>query len=96
MTILSFPSNTFKQEPLDPEGLEQYTRTKFGARFFISEKIEVNGLGTHPVYAFLRQNSSLANKKAKQGEPQVGEIPWNYAKFLVDAKGAVIKFYEPS
>ena len=51
----------------------------------------MNGKNTHPVYSYLRQNSSLTDV-----EDKVGEIPWNYAKFLVDSNGKVIKFAHPT
>ena len=40
-------------------------------------KIEVNGEKSHPVYQFLRNNSALKG----------GDIPWNFAKFLVNSEG---------
>ena len=91
LVILGFPSNSMNQEKGTPEEINEYARTKHGAKFWISEKIAVNGKDTHPVYAYLRENSSL-----KDAEDKVGEIPWNYAKFLVDSNGKVIKFALPA
>ena len=48
------------------------------------DKIEVNGKNTHPIYKFLRANSSLNVYKEKK---LVKEIPWNFAKFLVSGDG---------
>ena len=45
------------------------------------EKIEVNGKNTNPVYIYLRSNSSLYDPKKKTAK----EIPWNFAKFLVNS-----------
>ena len=55
------------------------------------EKIEANGKNTHDVYKFLRLNASDLNKKKGQS----AEIPWNFAKFLVDRNGMVQTYYEP-
>ena len=55
-------------------------------------KIEVNGKDAHPVYQYLRSNSKLFNDKKEE----VGVIPWNFAKFLVDRTGKVYGFYEPT
>jgi glutathione peroxidase len=63
--------------------------SRFGAKFILFEKVEVNGPNTHPVYKFLRS----AGKEGKNGEAKV--IPWNFAKFLVNGKGEVIKFFAP-
>ena len=51
---MMFPSNTFNQEPNDGNKIEEVYRGKLGAKFWISEKIEVNGPDTHPVFVFLR------------------------------------------
>lgn len=60
LQILMFPSNSFNQEPLDEQGIQKFSRDKWGAKFFISEKIDVNGPSTHPAYVYLRWNSDLA------------------------------------
>lgn len=54
LQIMMFPSNTFKQENLDAAGIENSYRGKYGAQYFISETIDVNGQNTHPVYSYLR------------------------------------------
>lgn len=54
LQILMFPSNSFNQEPLDSNGIEQTYRDVLGAKWWISEKISVNGKNTHPMYVFLR------------------------------------------
>lgn len=93
---MMYPSNSFKQEPLDSAGIEEFYRNKKGAKWWISEMIDVNGPNTHPVYQYLRWNSSLNAKQGSDKPQQVKEIPWNYAKFLVDANGNVISFYPPA
>lgn len=50
-------------------------------------KIEVNGDGAAPLYQFLREGAPR--------EDGASDISWNFAKFLVDAKGNVIKRYTP-
>ena len=49
-------------------------------------KIDVNGADTHPLYQFLK-----AEQKGAEGE----DIEWNFAKFLVDKTGNVVKRYHP-
>jgi glutathione peroxidase len=54
--------------------------------FQLTEKINVNGRNTHPIYQFL--------KKAKKGFI-VSRIQWNFTKFLIDQQGNVINRYAP-
>ena len=93
-----FPSNSFNQEPYNSDKIEKSYRGKLGAKWWISEKIEVNGENTHPIYVFLRQNSELQqkSKNEKSKALSLGQIPWNYAKFLVDGQGKVVAYYPPT
>jgi len=54
-------------------------------------KIDVNGPETHEVYRYLRANTTLYDQKTQK----IQEIPWNFTKFLVDADGHVLRFYNP-
>ena len=51
------------------------------------QKCDVNGPNSTVAYEFLRANSELA----------IGdqEISWNFAKFLVNGEGHVVKHYVP-
>lgn len=57
----------------------------------IMSKVDVNGPNAHEVFHFLKYNSSLYSEKKGVITP----IPWNFSKFLVDARGGVIKYYGP-
>ena len=46
-------------------------------------KIDVNGSNTHPVYQYLKANGLE------------GDIHWNFAKFLVDGSGKVVRYFHP-
>ena len=84
--IMAFPCNQFGgQEPGTAEEINEFIRGKYGAEFQIFEKIDVNGENAHPVYKYLRSNSSLFDAEKNV----VGEIQWNFAKFLVDGNGHV-------
>ena len=54
-------------------------------------KVEVNGENAHPLFKFLRHNSELYEETTKTAK----QIPWNFAKFLLDRDGKVVKFYGP-
>ena len=66
LEIIGFPSNQFgNQEPGTAEEVNAFARTKYGVEFKLSEKIECNGKNPHPVYNYLRSNSSLYDKAKK-------------------------------
>lgn len=50
-------------------------------------KIEVNGDDAAPLYRFLRESAP--------NDDGTSEITWNFAKFLVDRDGQVIRRYSP-
>ena len=90
--VLGFPCNQFGgQEPGTPAEILAFARDKHSAQFPLFEKVEVNGKNTHPVFRFLRSNSSLFDKN----ERVAAEIPWNFAKFLVNSQGKVVDYYGP-
>ena len=51
----------------------------------------MNGADANPVYQFLRRHSSLYDEDKRVAS----EIPWNFAKFLVDRDGHVVEYFEP-
>ena len=82
--ICAFPCNQFaSQEPGTAEEINNFARGKYEAEFVMFEKIEVNGPKCHPVYNYLRSHSSLHDDKTGK----TSEIPWNFAKFLVNGEG---------
>jgi glutathione peroxidase len=92
LEILAFPCSQFhNQEPGTSQEICQTANKKYGAEFPIMEKIDVNGEHTHPIYAYLRTNSELAEPTSDSAEL----IPWNFAKFFVNRDGKVIKYFHP-
>mmetsp|Transcript_10345 Transcript_10345/g.20906 ORF Transcript_10345/g.20906 Transcript_10345/m.20906 type:complete len:91 (+) Transcript_10345:412-684(+) len=49
-------------------------------------KVDVNGFNAHPAWVYLKE---------KKGEMLGSNIKWNFAKFLVDPSGRVVKRYGP-
>ena len=91
LQILGFPCNQFhSQENKCELDIKNFTKNKFHVTFPIFSKIDVNGENTHNVYKYLKENSEL-----NEGGGQLRNIPWNFAKFLVDSKGNVIAYYDP-
>lgn len=88
LVVLGFPCNQFLgQEPETNDTVEQACRINHGVTFQLTEKIDVNGENTHPIFKFL---------KHEKGGFLTDKIKWNFTKFLVDAEGKVIKRYAPT
>ena len=71
--------------------IKKFVTSKFNAQFRLFSKIEVNGPSCHPLYKYLRAGSNLYDPVTKTFQ----EIPWNFAKFLVNSEGKVVKMYAP-
>ena len=92
LEILAFPCNQFmKQEDKCELDIKTYVTKKFGVKFPLFSKVEVNGADCHPLYKYLRRNSVLYDKK----KSTMQDIPWNFAKFVIDQEGNVVKLYAP-
>ena len=90
LQILAFPCNQFGgQEPKSELDIKNFVCSKYKVEFPLFSKIEVNGKNTHPIYIYLKFNS----EKMKDKEGNLINIPWNFAKFLIDAKGTVLNYY---
>ena len=87
-TVVGIPCNQFlEQEPGTPEEIATFCSTTYGVTFPLSEKIEVNGEGRHPLYDELTQTAD--------SEGHTGDIRWNFEKFLVSEDGETIARFAP-
>lgn len=87
-TVLGFPCNQFAgQEPGTNDEIQTFCSMTFGITFPVMAKIDVNGENSDPLWTFLRED--------RPGIPG-GDIVWNFAKFLIDANGNVVKRYAPN
>lgn len=88
LTVLGFPCNQFgRQEPGSAEEIGEFCRVNYGVSFPMFAKIDVNGPGAHPLYAWLKQQKSgLFGSRIK----------WNFTKFLVDRAGRVVARHAPA
>lgn len=86
--VLGFPCNQFgAQEPGSEAEIASFCSTTYDVTFPMFAKVDVNGAGTHPLYATL--------KGAKPGALGTEAIKWNFTKFLVGPTGEVVKRYAP-
>ncbi len=87
-TVLGVPCNQFgEQEPGSPEEIETFCSTTYGVTFPMTEKVEVNGEGRHPLYQQLVD--------VPDAEGHTGDIRWNFEKFLVAPGGEVVARFNP-
>jgi glutathione peroxidase len=83
LSVVGVPCNQFGgQEPGTAEEIAQFCSATYGVTFPLTEKVEVNGEGRHPVYAAL---VGTADENGRSGD-----VDWNFEKFLVDADGTVL------
>ncbi len=88
-SVLGFPCNQFgQQEPGEAEGIAEFCELNYGVSFPMFAKIDVNGDGAHPLFAYL--------KKSAPGILGTEAVKWNFTKFLVDRDGQVVKRYAPT
>ncbi len=89
LTILGFPCNQFgKQDPGSNAEIQEFCQLNYGVSFPMLGKIEVNGDGAAPLYAWLKQE--------QPGDGDNADIVWNFEKFLVDATGDVVARFPPT
>jgi len=87
LVVLGFPCNQFgKQEPGDAASIGKGCLLNYGVTFTVFEKVEVNGLGAHPLFQWLtRELPGFMGPRVK----------WNFTKFLVGRDGQPIQRFAP-
>ena len=84
LVVLGLPCNQFgAQEPGTEKEIATFCETKFGVKFPMGSKLEVNGKGRHPLYAWLI------------GATGGADIGWNFEKFLVGKDGKSVTRFSP-
>jgi len=87
-SVLGVPCNQFgAQEPGSADEITTFCSTNYGVTFPLTEKIDVNGPGRHPLYEKMT--------KVTDAEGHSGDIRWNFEKFLVGKDGNVIARFSP-
>lgn len=88
LAVVGFPCNQFRgQEPGSAEEIAEFCSATYGVTFPLTEKIEVNGEGRHPIY------TELIRAADENGTD--GDISWNFEKFLIDGAGNVVARFSP-
>ena len=87
-TVLGVPCNQFgQQEPGSPEEIATFCSMTYGVTFPMTEKVEVNGTGRHPLFEQLTATPDA--------EGQAGDVQWNFEKFLISPDGEVVARFRP-
>ena len=108
-SVLGFPANEFgAQEPGTDAQIQEFCRTTFGVKFPVFAKLAVKGPSQHPLYALLTRTlpqpsesrnplRQLYRKVRHSGSyvGEVGEITWNFEKFLVARDGNLAARFSP-
>jgi glutathione peroxidase len=81
-TVLGVPCNQFGgQEPGSAEDIQDFCSSTYGVTFPLTEKVDVNGSGRHPLYAALVGDGD--------------DIQWNFEKFVIAPDGEVAARFGP-
>lgn len=88
LVVIGAPCNQFaNQEPGDAQTIENSCLMNYGVSFPVTEKLDVNGKNTHPLFAYLKEAAPGA----------LGQrIKWNFTKFLISKDGKTVKRYAPT
>jgi glutathione peroxidase len=89
LVVLGVPCNQFGgQEPGSADEIAEFCATNYAVTFPLTEKVEVNGPGRHPLYQVLTE--------VADADGDAGDVQWNFEKFLVDREGTAVARFRPS
>jgi len=85
LVIIGFPANNFgAQEPGTNDEINAFCKKNYGVSFQMAEKVSVKGDDIHSLFSWLN----------KQENPDyIGDIKWNFEKYLLDENGILIHRY---
>ena len=84
--VLAFPSNDFRQELPTDEDIKEFCEA-YELSFPIFAKGKVKGFEKQEVFKYLTEDSNGRS---------IGEIRWNFEKFLVSREGKLVKRFRSS
>jgi glutathione peroxidase len=90
LMILAFPANDFKaQEKGTDEEIAAFCKVNYGLTFPMMKKsVVIKSIQQNPVYQWLTDSSK--NGWCNQ------QPSWNFSKYLVDEKGVLTHYFDPS
>ncbi|MGV3551141.1 glutathione peroxidase [Rhizobium sp.] len=106
LEVLGFPANNFlAQEPGTDAEIASFCQLTYDVTFPVFSKISVIGEDAHPLYRHLTASHAdrtgaedfLKRMIERGSAPEKPEdVLWNFEKFLISRKGAVIGRYSPN
>ena len=82
--VLGFPCNDFaNQEPGELEEIKEFCATSYGVNFQLFQKVHATGNTTEPFTTLNNVNP-------------VGEVEWNFEKFLINREGDAVARFKSS
>ena len=99
LVIVGFPANNFGgQEPGENAEIEEFCKKNYGVTFLMASKVSVKGDNIHPMFKWLVEQSNAMAKKMEANSTKdilykrflQDPVIWNFTKFLVDEKGALV------
>ena len=82
LVLVGVPCDQFGgQEPGTAAEIDEFCRVNYGVTFPVTEKVEVNGPGRHPLYRELVGSGD--------------DVEWNFEKFVVAPDGTVAARFSP-
>lgn len=87
MIIIGFPANNFaSQEPGTNKDIATFCQKNYGVSFPMAAKISVKGNDMAPLYQWLTEK--------KYNNFSDNSVKWNFQKYLIDEKGALVAVFE--
>lgn len=89
LVVIAFPCNQFgAQEPGSADEIAGFCQRNYGVDFILTEKVDVNGSGAHPLFRYL--TTALPGVLGSEA------IKWNFTKFLVSRGGCPVSRHAPT
>jgi glutathione peroxidase len=87
-TVVGVPCNQFMgQEPGTAEEIAEFCSATYGVTFPMTEKVDVNGEGAHPLFQQLTATPDTEGK--------AGEVAWNFEKWIISGTGEIVARFRP-
>jgi len=86
LVIIGFPCNQFMgQEPGTADEIATFCQKNYGVKFVLTEKIDVKGANTNPIYQWLTNKDLNGVNDAT--------IKWNFNKIMIDPNGNWLSYF---